>query len=97
MTGTVHSWIIDGYACNQYMRLLSLNVKLHQMVSVAAGCMAASTDGRILVWGGYSKTSVKKEIDRGVTHSDMFAMVPESECFSLYLFLLPVKLILSFL
>lgn len=46
----------------------------------SAGCMAATTDGRILVWGGYSKTAVKKEIDRGVTHSDMFAMVPESEC-----------------
>lgn len=45
----------------------------------SAGCMAATSDGRILVWGGYSKTSVKKEVDRGVTHSDMFAMVPESE------------------
>lgn len=45
----------------------------------SAGCMAATPDGKILIWGGYSKTSVKKEIDRGVTHSDMFALVPESE------------------
>lgn len=44
----------------------------------SACCMAATPDGRILVWGGYSKTSVKKDIDRGVTHSDMFALVPES-------------------
>lgn len=47
----------------------------------SAGCMAASADGKILIWGGYSKTSVKKEIDRGVTHSDMFALVPDSKLF----------------
>lgn len=45
----------------------------------SAGCMAATPDGKILIWGGYSKTAVKKEIDRGVTHSDMFALVPESK------------------
>lgn len=41
--------------------------------------MAATPDGKILIWGGYSKTSVKKEVERGVTHSDMFALTPESE------------------
>lgn len=41
--------------------------------------MASTPDGKILVWGGYSKTSVKKEIDRGVTHSDMYALVPDSK------------------
>ncbi|XP_031635184.1 kelch domain-containing protein 4 [Contarinia nasturtii] len=43
----------------------------------SAGCMAATQDGKILVWGGYSKTSVKKEVERGVTHSDMYALAPE--------------------
>lgn len=47
----------------------------------SAGCMAATTDGKLLVWGGYSKTAIKKEIDRGVTHTDMFVLVPESEYF----------------
>lgn len=37
-------------------------------------CMIANADGKILVWGGYSKSSVKKEIDRGVTHADMFSL-----------------------
>ncbi|XP_058464334.1 kelch domain-containing protein 4 [Malaya genurostris] len=37
-------------------------------------CMVANTDGKILIWGGYSKSSVKKEIDRGVTHADMFSL-----------------------
>lgn len=45
----------------------------------SAGCMAPTPDGKILIFGGYSKTSVKKEVDRGITHSDMFALVPESK------------------
>lgn len=47
----------------------------------SAGCLAATPDGKLLVWGGYSRTSVKKEIDRGITHSDMFVLTQESECF----------------
>ncbi|XP_037045064.1 kelch domain-containing protein 4 [Bradysia coprophila] len=43
----------------------------------SAGCMAATNDGKILIWGGYSKTNVKKEVDRGVTHGDMFCLAPE--------------------
>ncbi|XP_037933351.1 kelch domain-containing protein 4-like [Teleopsis dalmanni] len=39
-------------------------------------CMAACPDGKILIWGGYSKSQVKK-VDRGVTHTDMFALVPD--------------------
>uniref|UniRef100_A0A1Q3FDW4 Kelch domain-containing protein 4 n=1 Tax=Culex tarsalis TaxID=7177 RepID=A0A1Q3FDW4_CULTA len=37
-------------------------------------CMIANTDGKLIVWGGYSKSAVKKEIDRGVTHADMFTL-----------------------
>ncbi|XP_052896657.1 kelch domain-containing protein 4 [Anopheles moucheti] len=42
-------------------------------------CMVANTDGKILIWGGYSKTNVKKEIDRGTTHTDMFALVADKQ------------------
>lgn len=45
----------------------------------SAGCMAATLDGKILVWGGYSRTTVKKEVDRGITHPDMFALVQDSK------------------
>jgi len=41
-------------------------------------CMSASTDGKILVWGGYSKANVKKEVDRGVTHTDAYALIQDS-------------------
>ncbi|EDV92286.1 kelch domain-containing protein 4 [Drosophila grimshawi] len=37
-------------------------------------CMAATPDGKIFVWGGYSRTSMKKDLDRGITHTDMFQL-----------------------
>lgn len=40
-------------------------------------CMIANPEGKILVWGGYSKSNVKKEIDRGVTHADMFSLTSD--------------------
>ncbi|CAM6032072.1 unnamed protein product, partial [Sphagnum compactum] len=43
----------------------------------SASCIVASQDGKILVWGGFSKSPVKKGIDRGVAHNDMFTYVPE--------------------
>lgn len=45
----------------------------------SAACMVPTSDGKILVWGGYSKTSVKKEVERGITHADMFTLVPDSK------------------
>ncbi|XP_067652139.1 kelch domain-containing protein 4-like [Haliotis asinina] len=32
---------------------------------------------KVIVYGGYSKEKVKRDVDRGVTHVDMFALVPE--------------------
>lgn len=42
-------------------------------------CMAAAQDGKIFVWGGYSKAPLKKDIDRGITHTDMYTLVPDSK------------------
>lgn len=42
-------------------------------------CIAANTDGKIYVWGGYTKSSVKKDVDRGVVHTDMYTLIPDSE------------------
>ncbi|XP_030375150.1 kelch domain-containing protein 4 [Scaptodrosophila lebanonensis] len=53
--------------------------------SVRSGCcIAAAPDGKILIWGGYSKASMKKDIDRGVTHTDMFALTPDKSCADKY-------------
>ncbi|XP_066587276.1 kelch domain-containing protein 4 [Prorops nasuta] len=42
-----------------------------------SGCMIFPTpDNKILVYGGYSKEKVQKDIDKGHIHSDMFLLVP---------------------
>lgn len=40
-------------------------------------CMVTGQDGNILVWGGFCKSPVKKGVDKGVTHSDMFLLTVE--------------------
>ncbi|XP_065359382.1 kelch domain-containing protein 4 [Calliphora vicina] len=40
-------------------------------------CIAANPEGKILIWGGYTKSQLKKDIDRGVTHTDMYALTPD--------------------
>lgn len=47
--------------------------------SARSGCqMVALADGRILVTGGYSKNKVKKDVDKGIIHTDAFVLVPDS-------------------
>jgi len=41
--------------------------------------MAALPSGKILICGGYSKVKVKKDVDKGVTHTDAFMLTPESK------------------
>ncbi|XP_006888923.1 PREDICTED: kelch domain-containing protein 4 [Elephantulus edwardii] len=46
--------------------------------SPRSGClMSVSTQGGIVIYGGYSKQRVKKDVDRGTLHSDMFLLKPE--------------------
>jgi len=40
--------------------------------------MVALTDGRILITGGYSKNKIKKDVDKGIIHSDAFILAPDS-------------------
>ncbi|XP_067004041.2 kelch domain-containing protein 4 [Anabrus simplex] len=39
--------------------------------------MAALPDGRVLIYGGYSKERIKKDVDKGCVHTDMFLLTPE--------------------
>ena len=43
----------------------------------SASCITATNDGRILIWGGYSKTNMKKDVEKGTTYSDMFSLVSD--------------------
>ncbi|XP_062033525.1 kelch domain-containing protein 4 isoform X1 [Lepus europaeus] len=43
-----------------------------------SGCqMSVTPQGGIVVYGGYSKQRVKKDVDHGTQHSDMFLLKPE--------------------
>ncbi|KAI5712697.1 hypothetical protein M8J75_010532 [Diaphorina citri] len=47
-----------------------------------SGCqMAATPDGKILISGGYSKQSVKKDVDKGIVHTDTFLLTPDKNDF----------------
>lgn len=43
--------------------------------------MAALTEGVVVVSGGYSRRQLRKDVDQGITHNDMFTLTPESEYF----------------
>nr|XP_060644474.1 kelch domain-containing protein 4 isoform X2 [Anolis sagrei ordinatus] len=44
-----------------------------------SGChLAISPEGNIVVYGGYSKQRIKKDVDKGTLHSDMFLLKVES-------------------
>ena len=47
--------------------------------SPRSACQLALTPKGILIVGGYSKTRVKKEVDKGTSHVDMFLLSDESE------------------
>lgn len=45
-----------------------------------SGCIVLPTpDNKILVYGGYSKERIKKDVDKGQVHTDMFLLSPESK------------------
>jgi hypothetical protein len=41
--------------------------------------MVALPDGKVLVYGGYSKEKIKREVDKGIIHTDMFLLIPKSK------------------
>lgn len=41
--------------------------------------MVATADGKVLIFGGYSKVKVKKDVDKGTVHTDAFLLTPESK------------------
>lgn len=41
--------------------------------------MLPTPDNKLLIYGGYSKEKIKKDVDKGYIHNDMFLMTPESK------------------
>lgn len=45
-----------------------------------SGCIVLPTpQNTILVYGGYSKERIKKDVDKGHVHTDMYVLSPQSE------------------
>lgn len=42
-------------------------------------CMVPLSDGKILIYGGYSKEKIKKDVDKGNLFTDAFLLSPESK------------------
>ncbi|XP_065497241.1 kelch domain-containing protein 4 isoform X3 [Caloenas nicobarica] len=43
-----------------------------------SGCqMAATSEGSVIIYGGYSKQRIKKDVDKGTLHTDMFLLKAE--------------------
>lgn len=52
--------------------------------ALPACVMAVTHDhSRLIVYGGYSKERIKRDVDRGHIHSDMFALTFDSQSISL--------------
>uniref|UniRef100_A0A1B0AR69 Kelch domain-containing protein 4 n=1 Tax=Glossina palpalis gambiensis TaxID=67801 RepID=A0A1B0AR69_9MUSC len=67
----VHIFSLESYTW------LQVHIEGPVIPSPRSGCCMASTpDGNILVWGGYSKAKIKKDVDRGITHTDMYFLIP---------------------
>jgi hypothetical protein len=41
--------------------------------------MAAIPNGKVIISGGYSRQRIKKDVDKGLAHTDSFLLVPDSE------------------
>jgi len=45
-----------------------------------SGCqMTVNKQGKIVVYGGYSKSKVKKDVEKGIVHTDMFFLAPQEK------------------
>lgn len=52
--------------------------------SPRSGClMAPLTSGPVLVYGGYCREKVKKDVDKGIAHTDMYNLQLDGEWLSL--------------
>ncbi|XP_070575782.1 kelch domain-containing protein 4-like [Ptychodera flava] len=69
----VHAFNLDTY------QWIKLSISGNGPSPRSACQFLTRTDGALLVYGGYTKKPVKKDVDQGVTHDDMFLLSPQKE------------------
>lgn len=70
-----HIFYITARSCNIFVSFLAGNGPCPR----SACQMVSLSDGRILIYGGYSKEKVKKDVEKGITHTDMYILAPDSK------------------
>lgn len=75
----IHCFSLESY---EWLKIEMASTSIAPAVRSGC-CIAAAPDGKIFVWGGYSRTSMKKDLDRGITHTDMFSLDVDSKKISL--------------
>ncbi|NXX95046.1 KLDC4 protein, partial [Centropus bengalensis] len=67
----VHAFSLDSFT---WSKLVPLGIG----PAPRSGCqMAVSPEGSIIIYGGYSKQRIKKDVDKGTLHTDMFLLKTE--------------------
>lgn len=70
-----YKYFSDVYAFNlEDYRWNKLDVCGNGPCPRSACQMVPLSDGRILIYGGYSKEKVKKDVEKGITHADMYIL-----------------------
>ena len=83
----VYAFNLDTYTWSQ------LEVSGNAPSPRSACVMAPIQDqGRVVIYGGYSKERVKKDVDVGKPHTDMYMLIPEGWCYWLLSFVRIIKL-----
>jgi len=60
--------------------MVAVNVACFFVCILSACVMAVTHDqSRLIVYGGYSKERIKRDVDRGQIHSDMFTLTFDSQ------------------
>lgn len=78
--------ISGNVSCNHFYLVLFSTITFHSNYVLGnppdrrSGCIVLPTpDNKLLVYGGYSKERIKKDVDKGQIHTDMFLLSPDSK------------------
>lgn len=73
--------------CKYYNDVYTFNLENYQWKKLEpvgngptprSGCqMAVTSEGKIIIYGGYSRQKIKKELEQGIVHTDMYVLLPE--------------------
>lgn len=64
--------------------IIVILLKIHKIIGIpplprSGSILLPIPENKLLIYGGYSKERIKKDVDKGYIHSDMFLMIPESK------------------